>query len=113
MSCSFIRGGSCPNIGDKSLQVELSKVKDTVYQCVTLTSDGGAKLNLETIDEGVPLPDSRYITLRKQKHPLVIAEIHVYGGKGRWIKESSTGNSTPAFTQLSTVNSGGPTTDSS
>lgn len=81
--CSFIRGNECPIIDEKSFQVELSKVKETVHQVKCVTSTSEERFIVITNDEGNPLPDSRYITIRQHEHPLIISEIQVYGGKCR------------------------------
>lgn len=105
----FLQGDTCPQLGEKSLQVELSKEIDTMYQvqCVTSTSNVESSFNLTITDSGNPLPDSRFITLIKQNHPLLVAEIQVYGGKGRYIKPA--GNNTPAVSVKVTVRGTGPT----
>ena len=81
----FLQGDAYPHISEGSLQVELSKVKDNVLQmqCVTSTIDDESNFNLTTTDTGNLLPNSRYITLSKHIHPVIIAEIQVYGGKER------------------------------
>lgn len=61
----------------------MSKENDTLHQVqfVTTTSDFEPIINLTTAGTGNPLPDSRYITLINQNHPLEVVEIQVYGGE--------------------------------
>ena len=40
----------------------------------------GVNVTIQQTDDGHSLPDSRYITLTRTYHPLMIAEIQVFGG---------------------------------
>ena len=56
-------------------------------QCVRLNveANDGEVINITDITDRKALPDSRYITLRKQFQPLLIAELEVFGGKFRFV----------------------------
>ena len=61
----------------------MSKIQGSP-QCVSTnvrTLNKERNITIQETDDGQSLPDSRYISLTRTNHPLIIAEIQVFGGE--------------------------------
>ena len=65
----------------------MSKILDSP-QCIftnVATLNRNINATIQQTDDGHSLPDSRYITLTKANHPIIIAEIHIFGGELQYV----------------------------
>lgn len=71
---------TCRSTGLKGIHVEMSKIEGS-QTCVymhNVSDEKASAIKIDAKDNGGPLPDSKYITIRKT-NSLVVAEIEVFG----------------------------------
>ena len=78
----LISGDTCVNTGLEECSIELAVTKGCP-QCTrfNVTASDGENVTISTDDNRSPLPDSRYVILRRKYHQLTLAEVEVFGGK--------------------------------